>query len=214
MIRLSRGFTITELMFAMTFLSVLLIIIIGSVIEITRTYNKGITMKRVNQSGRTIGEELTRAVQQTQPTSIMYDNSKGRLCLGNYSFIWSIKPVNPDAPHAVDIDNRYDSGKPVLFAKVSDSGSNYCKNPSSNIPEDDAKELLGDGLAVHSPTEFWTTVSDRLSNNSADLISAKYTIGTSDNDLIDDASGRCKGGSDTDFCALNEFNVTVYAKGN
>ena len=50
----SAGFTIVELMLAMAFLAVLLVVITMTVIQISNVYNKGLTLRAVDQAGRTL----------------------------------------------------------------------------------------------------------------------------------------------------------------
>lgn len=199
------GFTITELMFAMAFVAGLLIVLLVSVIQITQTYNKGITLKRVNQSGRTLGSELQRVFQRSDPNSINDSRQDdGRLCLGGYSFIWNIPG---------ETDNVYDDADstPVGFARYRDPGATMCP-PGSNTPEvpvgEDTVELIGDGLVMRQPTQYTyiTGEGDKA------MVGMRYTISTPTADLIENS--RCSGEKGGDFCALNTFNVTVYAKGN
>lgn len=194
-----KGFTITELMFAMTFLAVLLLIILGSIIQITRTYNKGITLKRVNQSGRTVGAELQRAIQPTSISSVGNNLNIDRLCFGNTSFAW----LNSSSGDWAKGLNRYTDDDTQIkgFLKVNENlcGLNWTKK----IPRDKATQLLDDGLVMQS-----VQLPPPLPINGK-LVSLRYTISTPSEGLID--AGSCAG--DDDFCALNQFNVTVYARG-
>lgn len=209
-----KGFTITELMFAMSILAIVLIIILGSTIQITRMYNKGLTLKRVNQSGRTIGEELQRSIQSSDGVVFHPQQSgpggkyKGaRLCLGKTSFIWNI-----GNDFVAGHGNRYQDGELVTFVKVNDPDRLLCNVYGWNIDIDKSKStnLLSDGLVVQEPTIF---------SQAGKLVNGSYTISTPDDPLnsIFDLSGAgkltCKGGATDDFCALNTFNVTVYARG-
>ncbi|MCA9339215.1 prepilin-type N-terminal cleavage/methylation domain-containing protein [Candidatus Saccharibacteria bacterium] len=188
-----KGFTITELMFAMTFVAILLLILIGSIVQFTRIYNKGITLKRVNQSGRSIGEELQRAVR---PTDGQYNFANNRLCFGNsVSFVW---PMPSDAPVNWNV---YDGAGHVPVEGLIKVNENVCTNWAVGaIPRDKSVQLLDDGLIVR---EF------EPSRNGG-LVSFRYTISTPSEELVD-ATSRCSGSDD--FCALNRFNVTVYARG-
>lgn len=207
------GFTITELSLAMTMLSVLMMIILLSILNITSVYNKGITLKRVNQSGAAISHELqsslrtsslgnVRAIpQQLNVTTTVHT----RVCTGVYSFVWS---VYGDGDDAIE---RFSNGNEISFIKVRDPGSQQCEPSPPQIDQDDpdVSVLLGDGLVVRPPTNV--TISDDQS-----LIRVEYSISTPEGeDIIYDATGRasCQGGSDDDFCALNTFLVTSYAKG-
>lgn len=58
------GFTMVELMLAMAFVAVLLILIAVSIIYISRIYNKGITIRELNQVGRTVSDDLLRSVSE------------------------------------------------------------------------------------------------------------------------------------------------------
>ncbi len=49
--RSESGFTIVELLMAMSFIAVLLVVITLTIIQISGIYNKGLTMRAVNQSG-------------------------------------------------------------------------------------------------------------------------------------------------------------------
>lgn len=50
----SRGFTIIELMLSMTFLAMLMLVIALTTIQISNIYNKGVTLREVNQAGRSV----------------------------------------------------------------------------------------------------------------------------------------------------------------
>lgn len=89
-----RGFTLIELMLAMTFVSALLLAIAMTVIQISNVYTRGLTLKEVNQAGRTISTELKRGISQSAPFAVpgpkyVVQPWGGRLCVGQYSYIWN-----------------------------------------------------------------------------------------------------------------------------
>src|ERR1044071_8859022 len=104
----TSGFTLVELMLAMTFISLLLIAIALTTIQISNIYNKGITLREVNQAGRSLSDELQRNVSNAvpfdvtpkagnAPLSSKYvvhtgsgNTGGGRLCLGDYSYVWNL----------------------------------------------------------------------------------------------------------------------------
>ena len=64
----TNGFTIIELMIALTFIAFLLIFIVIMTMRITQMYSKGMTLKSINQSSRTIVEQMARDISaSTQP---------------------------------------------------------------------------------------------------------------------------------------------------
>lgn len=198
--RQHKGFTITELMFAMTFLTVLLIILLGSILQITRTYNKGVTLKRVNQSGRAIGEELQRSIKSTNVQNVFIHNLHvDRLCAGNTSFVWLNNQSDDWAKGLNRYINPFGESAVEGFVKVD---ANLCgDNVWKKVPIEKATQLMDDGLMMRN----------LQATKNGKLVNITYTIGTSEEEYI--TSDSCKGGSGDDFCAINRFSVTVYARG-
>jgi prepilin-type N-terminal cleavage/methylation domain-containing protein len=97
-----RGFTIIELLIAMTFVAVLMLTVAFLVIRITAIYQKGLTLRSVNQVGRNLIDEFNRAVEDS-PVDDELDNRdryfytvseggrqlQGAFCTNKYSFLWN-----------------------------------------------------------------------------------------------------------------------------
>ncbi|MDB5179927.1 MAG: hypothetical protein JWN12_559 [Candidatus Saccharibacteria bacterium] len=96
-----KGFTIIELMLAMAFISMLLLVIALTLVQIGNIYNHGNTAKDVNASSRAISDELSFALTSSGSFSlnsadhhyVVMSHSGtpigGRLCVGKYSYIWN-----------------------------------------------------------------------------------------------------------------------------
>ncbi len=222
---LQSGFTITELSLAMTMLSILLVIILLSILQITATYNKGLTLKRVNQSGSNIGYEMQKSLRSSsannlisiQDVEIDGEHPATRLCTGKVSFIWSVIGNGNDI-----VEEKFSDETRISFIKVEDAGGSLCKKPSADpsYPKPDkaeSKVLLGDDLVIRMPSSVTKSIpvtSNKLGE--ASLVTVELTISTpNDSGIIPDPSGRasCQGGKEDDFCAINTFVVTSYAKG-
>lgn len=188
--RSQQGFTITELMFAMTGVAVLLIILLGAIIQLSRTYNKGLTLKRVNQSGRTVGAELQRTAQHAPAVTMTGNN---RMCFGTVSLVW-VEPEN----HLAEAQNRYDTPTGPPVEGLIKAQENLCDNPTQPVKKSKAVQLLDDGLVVRQMT--------LTESPSPKLVGVQYIISTPGENRI-----ACDGYDD--FCALNRFNVSVYARG-
>lgn len=185
------GFTIIELTLSMAFVSVLLIAITLTVIQISSIYNRGITLKEVNQAGRTLSTDLSNSISAATPFSIdpnvgdIYNTSTeyvkpsivsqewgGALCIGQYSYIYNFG-------HAI---NRLDyarlnvySGasattKTIRFVKIYDPQQSYCVTDSRGkinpVDPTRATELLNVGLnntVVHNFT-ITTALGDAVDN--------------------------------------------------
>ena len=218
----SHGFTIIELLLAMTFVSMLLLAIAMTIVQIANTYNKGMILKEVNQVSRSLGEELARAMRSSStfsndPAARRYVNNAwgGRLCMGQYSYIWNygtaLSEVNTNRNQysSPNMDgNKVTDGSgtryEITFVKAPDTGGTYCIADASsgkypNINPVGAVELMKSGdhtLAIHAfGLDSAATAKDTLS--SQQIYKVSYTIGTDKVNAITSNPGICNvpGGS-------------------
>lgn len=222
------GFTITELSLSMAMLSVLLVIILLSILNIIGIYNKGLTLKRANQAGRAIASEVQTSFHKTDSTSTIADVTwrqteqvdgeqvYTRLCTGHYSFIWNVHSINGSKTNEEFEDS---SDGPLGMVRVRDSSSDYCRPNGSDYKKpakSDVNVLLGDDLVIRQPVSVQVGKSeDPAVLSTTKLVRFVYTISTpeGENLIFEGGSAKCQGGSGDDFCALNTFVVTSYAKG-
>lgn len=212
-----KGFTLVELMLAMGFVSALLLAIAMTVIQIGHIYTRGVTMKTINQAGSDISSELQRGMLSVSPfsltggTNYIASSSGGRLCTGQYSYIWNYGKdiTNPSR-------NRYSSGSSeIKFVKIYDSSLYYCKPAPVAYPSVDpvgAIELLGTGvdstvLAIHD-FKVESFASDNVT--SQQLYSIEFLLGTNDTNVFDTSTNKCII-SQLSYCAVNRFNVITRA---
>lgn len=213
-----KGFTLVELMLAMAFVAMLLLAVVGVVIQVGGIYNKGTTMKSVNQASRAIVTDMRRTVAETTPfalnTSLKAD--AGRFCTGTYTYVWNIGSETDPSDPSTQM-NRYagsDSTKQLRFVKVRDSGKQYCAGTAATpIQFTDATELLSYGnLSVQQfAAEQLTT---NLSSGMA-LYSLTVLLSDADKEAIDSIDGKCKPPTEEtvyqNYCAVNEIEFTVQA---
>ena len=142
-----RGFTLIELMLAMTFIAILLLTIAMTVIQMGTIYNRGMAIKEVNQASRDVADDLRRSVQASGVFEINPSGTdttdfvrfmrpvngnnvavSGRLCLGSYSYIWNtIAAIETNfVDRARYLNSAGTAGDTVNFAKVADTGKKYC----------------------------------------------------------------------------------------
>lgn len=231
------GFTIVELMTAMAFIAVLLLAIAGAVMQVGAIYNKGVTMKSVNQAGRVVLDDMKKAISESSPLAVEYvpqSNDQntvigGRLCTGHYSYIWNIG-VHIDDNNPDSQKNHYDgagnSAKPLRLVKVLDTDSKFC-DPSVDPPIllDDSIELLSNGSVQTGDSQTVTgnlAVQDfhieRLTNNLTSdtaLYSITIVISDADSKAVNTVDNSCRPPSEQDsdqqYCAVNEFTFTAQA---
>lgn len=241
--QMKKGFTLIELMLAMTFISMLLLAIALTIVQIANVYNKGIITKEVNQSSRAVSDELSLAMRSSGSFSldasahayvqqVGTDNKLigGRLCMGQYSYIWNYGRAlanldtnrNQYAGPATAGNSVISGGVTryeISFVKVPDAGGSYCvPNAGGVYPKIDptsAVELLrtGDhGLVLHNLTVTSVpTGKDILS--SQQLYRVSYTIGTPDVTAMNSDQTLCSGpgipGSDLNYCAVDQFTIVL-----
>ncbi len=227
-----QGFTIIELMLAMSFVSVLLLAIVMTAIQAGRIYNKGLTLQSVNQAGSNVGDTLRRDFLQANAQMISQGAggavinppgvAGGRFCLGGFSYLWNL-PTGVKAGDVV-VDAH---GEPINFVRVTDSGGDLCQPIAegvyTNALDKDATitHLLKQpssssdiGLAIHDLQVIPLTP---VESNSEALYRVEYIIGTSELSEINTANQRCRPpdheDANDDFCAINNFEMIVRTNG-
>ncbi len=216
-----QGFTLIELMLAMTYVALLLLAIAMTTMQIGRIYNKGITLKNVNQVGRDVTDELQRSIAGVQPfdvpTHYVSQPGGGRLCLGTYSYVWNFGKALADTSGTLPVMNVYDdpNAGPIHLAKVSDTGAALCTKPYGKISKANAVELLTGGdhdLVIHQ-FDLAETQRDDLAGQA--LYAITLSIGTNDQAQLETGDLTCKapadGAGNDDYCAVNRFDLTARA---
>lgn len=217
----NAGFTLIELMLSMTFIGMLLMATVVTIIQVTNQYSKGVTYKLINQAGRDLGSAIKRdaagysGVNTALVSPAANTGELGRLCLGSYTYVWS----NPAKLRDGTATTYTDTTDAIVMARVADSGGSLCATGGSSystaIDKASATEMLPNNngsYAIHEVT------LDRLptggSATSASLYNISYTIGTNDEGAIN-SSLRCEAPDQAtnnfNFCAINKFELMVQA---
>jgi prepilin-type N-terminal cleavage/methylation domain-containing protein len=224
-----RGFTLIELMLAMTFIAMLLVAIALTTIQISNIYNKGITLREVNQAGRSVSDELQRTIASSTPFDVtpkqvgsasasryVINDSGGRLCLGDYTYAWNYGKAIASG----SIFNKYTvaSDTPIRLARVNDASGKLCDVASQTAPainRAEATELLSSGdrdLVLHT-FSIKRTKDDASTGQSIYAIS--MVIGTNDRQQLVTGDTSCKapsdGVGDESYCSVNKFDIIARA---
>lgn len=229
----NHGFTLVEMMLAMAFVGILLVAIAMTTIHIMTTYTKGVTVREVNQSGRTIVEDMQRTIATSTPflispakTGIPTDEADvryvvqdggGRLCTGAYTYAWNYgNTAELSGATATPVYNVYsDSDDEIRLVKVSDAGGLLCADMTRDIERGQAKDFLVAGDRNLAVQELMVSpgVADEASGQA--LYAINLVIGTNDQDQIDASNGTClppsEGSGFEEFCAINQFNIIARA---
>lgn len=224
----TNGFTLVELMLAMSFISLLLLAIAMTTIQVSNIYTKGITLREVNQAGRAVSDELQRSIASSVPFEIdpASPNNKyisqtggGRLCTGRYTYAWNFGSALKGGTGAPLIMNKYLAGDTaqIHFVKVSDSGSTLCTTTPSlpAIDHSKATEMLTGGdrdLALHKFTITKGAEDDALGQA---IYAISMVIGTNDRAELVTGDTSCKppseGQGNENYCSVNQFDMIARA---
>jgi hypothetical protein len=222
--RKNHGFTLIELMLAMAFVSALLLAIAMTVIQISNIYNSGLTYKSVNQYGGSLANELQRDIGQstpfdvTSPSVFVHPNTGGRLCIGQYSYIWNYGKALADNDPMLNVYSN--STTPINFVKAIDRDGSYCSNPSKKIDSSTAVELLNVGqsnlyLAIHN---FSITPVSHDDATGQYLYGISFVVGTNDHTTLNSSSTACLTSDDANsnptYCTVNQFDIVARAGSN
>jgi len=221
-----NGFTLIELMLSMAFVSILLLAIAMTVIDMSNIFNKGLTLKEVNEAGRSVASELQTTIAASLPFDIKTGTTNhyivqdwgGRLCVGQYSYVWNYGKAISDG-YTTQLNVYSNSSDILRFVKVIDPNASYCSDSSKKVDSAGAVEILNVGehnLAVH---DFSISTSDSAGDSKIErqLYSIEFTIGTNDQNALTSKSGvwSCKApgqaGADPSYCSVNRFNIVALA---
>jgi hypothetical protein len=216
------GFTLIELMLAMTFVSILLIAIALLTIYVSNLYTRGITLRQVNEAGLAVSSDLERTIQDSAVFDITpgkanfivqkdgVDDAGGRLCLGKYSYAWNFGKVITKYPSNLASLPNYFIKKPdlvtpvgpvVRFVKIVDFNKDLCR------PTNPAQVALGLPAAYGGIDNDPKSTVELLASGDRDLAlqafslkgssqkklySISLTISTNDQTAIDTATGQCR----------------------
>ncbi len=227
-----EGFTLIELMLAMTFIAMLLVAIALTTIQISNIYNRGITLREVNQAGRSISDEMQRTIASSipfdvtpkvgnppAPASSRYVEwaGGGRLCLGNYTYAWNYGKALVGGPTAPAILNKYtsDPNAQIRLVKVEDPSGALCTVTTSSIDRTKSTDLLTSGdrdLVLHN---FKITRTSDEAATGQSIYAISMVIGTNDRQQLTTDDTSCKapgdGVGDETYCSVNQFDVIARA---
>ena len=225
-VKRTQGFTLIELMLAMTFIAILLLGIAMTIIQIGNIYNKGITVKEINQAGRSIGDDVKRTTAAAPSINLVTDyatnSAGGRFCAGNYSYIWNTAKAleNNDANLTT-----YQStpSKQVHFVKVPDTSKIYCAKTGAGftyrsiraLDTNLAQELLATGDHTLGINEFNLPLTNAVTDvtTGETIYTLNYTIGSGATSAMDSTQSACldpsQPNSNLTYCTVQQFTLVL-----
>ena len=217
------GFTIVESMLSMVFLSILIIGIAIVTNQVISIYQKGVILKSVNRAGQSISDDLYSSIVNSPglgSVRIENDDSKnyGAMCLGSYSYVWNKGNIISGETDDLIVYKDYDTSdrvNAIRLIKVRDPSMAICDLAKSStlqqtIIRDDAIELIkpGDGDLAIQDLKILTPHINPVTGEKITII--QFVLGTFNSyKLINTSNNSCNSGSDSEYCAINKFELTV-----
>lgn len=196
----AQGFTIVELILSTAFIAFVLMFMLSAMVSVMSNYNKGLAVKQINQTARTVSDELSRLIQSTDATSINTSRiGNGRVCVGGVSYVWNVRNATT---------NQYTNGTSVRMARVNDPGGALCAAALPAVNPANASELLS--------SQIWVQQLNMVVSSNQELVDITISLSTASPNHptgTDAMLGTiCDGSRDSQYCAIATFRTTVATK--
>lgn len=231
------GFTLIELSLSMAFIAMLLLGIALLTIQISTIYNKGLTMRAVNESGQLIASDIQRTLNTSRPREVLFVNfvdsvtGGGRLCANNVVYAWNYAGGSLTNRTGFNSYNRYTSGganQPLVRMVRFIGDTTYCMptNPPNVyklLPpstDDRLTELLKAGdntLALQSFTielDADGNAGQSVKDDSTQrMYHVSFILGTNESGapINDTGCATFESRIDDEYCAVNRFDFVARA---
>ena len=211
----SKGFTIIELMFATVVFSVVLLICSFALLQIGRTYYKGVTASKTQENSRSVIDEISRGIQFSGSSIAPTIGGSSVFCIGDQRYSYKLnQQVEDNSPfsthqgyHALVVDSfpGCNSGTPSQ-----DLNSNSISG----------RELLGQHMRLNKLSVTQVTDQTNLYNISIRVVygdddllcspSANDCSSSTTSTNLENTDITCKSiRAGTQFCAVSELNTVV-----
>ncbi len=212
------GFTIVELLIAMTVFSVMLLVATTGVIQVGRTYYKGITTSKTQEAARGIVNEISQSIQvgaknEIKPPAADGPNGEKAVCVGNVRYTYLI---NAQIKQPYDLSSTASPGPRsphALWVDVINNGA-ACSAPdlnnTSGVPTDGSTDLVASVGRQRELLAANMRLADfKVHEVNSQLVEVKARVVYGDHDLTD-VSGTClPTGLGGQFCAVSELSTFV-----
>ena len=230
----SRGFTIIELMIATTIFSLILLLCMAGIMQITRLYYRGVTQASTQEAARIVADEFSQAIQfsnsaiyfptgdDANPTGpdidpVSGDPTIGLICIGGKRYTYHVdRQLINGSP---DSDNRQVAAALIVDTPKDGAGNQLgCAGAVSisplNIDDPDAIRASGGVELLEENMRLLRLDIASASAESDAIWTIDIAVAYGDQDLLEydpvANKKRCKpSGPGIEFCAVSEISTTV-----
>jgi prepilin-type N-terminal cleavage/methylation domain-containing protein len=206
--RAQKGFTLVELMVATSVFSVFLLILTMIIVQISRTYTKGLISSKTQETARAISAEIAKSIQLsggdiTLSPAVPTPGIPYTLCAGTQRYTFVVGRQLKTSPTASDHSSN------VLVADEvgvgCPAGTLGISNPQLQ------RELLGENMRLANLSVTQVGISN--------LYSVKVRVAYGDTDGLEEPADSptvlCKNiQSTSQFCSVSELTATVQRRLN
>jgi prepilin-type N-terminal cleavage/methylation domain-containing protein len=197
------GFTIVELLVALTVFSVVLVVVTASIIQISRVYYKGVTEANVQATARTIMDTVSQAIQfeggtVTDTVAAPSPGTSYDFCINNEEY--SYRPGYQLKDGTLSANQTHHALIVRTVAGCSSpTGQNLSGSPTG-------RELLAPNMRLANMV---------VKNVGPDLYQVQVRVVYGDDDLLNtptSTTASCKGVVGRQFCAVSELSTVVVSR--
>ncbi len=179
------GFTVIELLIATAVFSTVLLLSTFGIMQVGRTYYKGVTIIRTQNAARNVMDTISQAIQfsGSKPVGTLptIASTSGRFCIGNTRYEYRIGS-NVGSGGAMRVTENIASGCPA------DAAFNQ------------GRELLAQNMRISRLV---------IVDNGNEDYSIQLSVAYGETDLTDPTTRLCNSGAGSQFCATSELNTTI-----
>ena len=187
-----KGFTLIELLLSMAFFSFILLFVTTGFIIVNRSYNKGLTVKLVQDEARRVVEDLSRDIRVTSVEGVAVDSSVSCLALGDNRYYWSVPIDSSDSDSPTRLIKERGATCADAFSLVNPGG----------------EDLLNDRVGVQFMEV--TPLPGATGTFSINLV-----LSTSSTDLVENprsSAAQCTTGSGNQYCDVVQMTTVVSSR--
>lgn len=189
-----QGFTVVELLVATAVFSVVLLVCSIGLIQISRTFYKGVTVTHTQEVARAVIDDVASSVEfsSSNVVTLTANNGSNGYCVGNTRYSYRLYQELPDSgtPHALVAD------KPAVC-------SGAAQDISGSLTAN-SRELLSPSMRVSKFT---------ITSSANRLYKINIKLATGEDDMLsnyNNANANCKSIlAGTQFCAVIELTTSV-----
>lgn len=216
------GFTLIELMVATIVFATVLLLVAYGIIQISRSYYKGITITKTQQTARAIIDQVSQSIQFGSASGVVASpapnppNSQAFCLNGNrYSYVIGQQLAPNNTNHVLVVDTPPCSGSSPSPQNLSVGGGLTTTS----------RELIGPNMrlskfSISSPgvnTNLWE-VTVKVTYGDSDLLCSPSVSGDCSSTTTSSSLGNgdiiCKPFVGNQFCAISELKTVVQTRAN